>query len=67
MSTKQRLTDEQEQMRLDGLRMLARIIARHVLAHPERYGDGSMAERQVPADNGREVSGGEPARKDGAA
>ena len=25
-------------MRLDGLRILASIIARHALAHPERYG-----------------------------
>lgn len=60
MKTTQQLTDEQEATRLDGLRALARIIARHALAHPGRYGNGEATER--PA-------GGEApaARKDGAA
>ena len=37
MSTERQLSDEQEAQRLEGLRRLARIIARHALAHPERY------------------------------
>ncbi len=35
MKTRQ-LTEEQERTRLEGLRVLARIIARHALAHPGR-------------------------------
>jgi len=34
---KRRLTEEQESQRMDGLRILARIIARHYVAHPELY------------------------------
>ena len=34
---KQRLTKSQERRRMEGLRMLARIIARHYLANPLRY------------------------------
>ena len=44
MSKKRRLTEDQERQRMDGLRILARIIARHYLAHPELYpipGDGT--------------------------
>ena len=37
MSKKRRLTEDQERQRTEGLRILARIIARHYLAHPERY------------------------------
>ena len=37
MSKKRRLTEDQEHQRLEGLRILARIIARHYLAHPELY------------------------------
>ncbi|MYC37270.1 MAG: hypothetical protein F4X66_10225 [Chloroflexi bacterium] len=37
MSKKRRLTEDQERQRMDGLRILARIIARHYLAHPELY------------------------------
>ncbi len=33
------MDDERERMRLDGLRRLARIIARHALAHPHLYMD----------------------------
>ena len=47
MSRKGKLTRTQERRRIEGLRILARIIARHYLAHPELYpqpvdtGDGS--------------------------
>ena len=34
---KRRLTRTQERRRIEGLRILARIIARHYLAHPELY------------------------------
>ncbi|MDE2938032.1 MAG: hypothetical protein OXR67_03815 [Chloroflexota bacterium] len=37
MNKKRRLTEDQERQRMDGLRILARIIARHYLAHPELY------------------------------
>ena len=37
MSNKRRLTRTQERRRIEGLRTLARIIARHYLAHPELY------------------------------
>ena len=37
MNKQQRLTKNQERRRIEGLRILARIIARHYLAHPELY------------------------------
>ena len=37
MSRKKRLTPDQDRSRVEGLRVLARIIARHYLAHPELY------------------------------
>ena len=37
MKKKRRLTGEQEDGRIQGLRLLARIIARHYLEHPELY------------------------------
>ncbi len=37
MSTNPKLTQEQEEIRLSGLRILARIIARHYLSNPELY------------------------------
>ncbi len=46
---------------MDGLRTLARIIARHYLANPHLYGNGSS-----PA-GGRQTGGGESARREGAA
>ena len=41
MRRKRRLTDKQERQRIEGLRMLARIIARHYLANPHLYRNGS--------------------------
>lgn len=45
---KRRLTAKQERQRIDGLRILARIIARHYLSNPHLYhkdaaGDESQA------------------------
>lgn len=46
MKRKRKLTPRQERQRIDGLRILARIIARHYLDNPHLYhkdagGDGS--------------------------
>ena len=55
-----KLTKTQERRRIEGLRILARIIARHYLAHPELYpepredGDGTE-----PSVNGHAVDSGE--------
>ena len=61
VSSKGRLTKTQERRRIEGLRMLARIIARHYLANPHLYRNGS-----APA-NGRLTDGDEPGRREGAA
>ena len=46
--SKRKLTDRQERRRIEGLRILARIVARHYLANPHLYpngaaGDGSQS------------------------
>ena len=48
---KRGLTAKQERRRMEGLRILARIIARHYLANPHLYrngadGDGSQSARK---------------------
>ena len=54
MSRKKRLTPDQDRQRIEGLRVLARIIARHYLAHPELYPAPSGAEGTVaPAGDDR--------------
>ena len=58
---KRRLTDTQEQRRIEGLRILARIIARHYLANPHLYRNGA-----TPA-NGQPTDGGQAPGKEGAA
>ncbi len=60
MNTDRQLSDDQEALRLEGLRTLARIIARHALAHPDRYGSGKGEAPGAPASDER-------GRKDGAA
>ena len=59
--SKRKLTDRQERRRIEGLRVLARIIARHYLANPHLYPNGS-----APAD-GPTTADGEAASKEGAA
>ena len=55
---KQELTKEQERRRLKGLRILARIIVRHRLAHPELYANGvSSVNGASPAAGGGVVDG----------
>ena len=58
---KQRLTKNQERRRIEGLRVLARIIARHYLANPHLYRNGS-----AHAD-GQTTDGDGAARKEGGA
>ena len=60
-SKKRRLTPEQEQKRLEGLRILARIIVRHYLANPGVYVNGPSPTNGLPADEE------EGASKEGAA
>ena len=67
MSTERRLSDEQERLRLDGLRALARIIARHVLAHPDLYLEAPGAEQQAPPIRARTDANPDPTQKDGEA
>ena len=57
---KQRLTKNQERRRIEGLRTLARIIARHHLANPHLYRNGS-----APADGGTADGGGAVRNEDG--
>ncbi len=67
MSTRQRLSDEQERMRLEGLRVLARIIVQHYHAHPEKYAGRAAQEPEDTPVNGRPTAEGERAREDDAA
>ena len=56
-----KLTKNQERRRIEGLRILARIIARHYLANPHLYPNGS-----TPAD-GQPTDGRETGRKEDGA
>ena len=48
------LTAAQAERRLAGLRILARIIARHYMQHPERYADRADASGAAPqSEDGR--------------
>ena len=52
------LTAAQAERRLAGLRILARIIARHYIQHPERYADQADASGAAPqSEDGREDAG----------
>ena len=57
MNKKRGLTRSQERTRIEGLRLLARSIARHYLEHPELY-PGPGADRVVPAVKGAMPAGG---------
>ena len=59
--SKRKLTDRQERRRIEGLRILARIIARHYLSNPHLYRNGT-----TPA-NGQPTDGGQAPGKEGAA
>ena len=60
MSRKRKLTRNQERQRIEGLRILARIIARHYLEHPELY------PHPVDAAEGRAEGGGKATGREGA-
>lgn len=52
------LTEAQAERRLEGLRILARIIARHYIQHPERYVDrGDAAGAARKSEDGRKDAG----------
>ena len=59
--SKRKLTDRQERRRIEGLRILARIIARHYLSNPHLYRNGA-----TPA-NGQPTDGREAVREEGGA
>lgn len=54
-------------MRLEGLRILARIIVQHYHAHPEKYPGRAAQEPETRSVNGRPTVEGERPRKDDAA
>ena len=67
VSRKRNLTPKQERRRIEGLRILARIIARHYLANPHLYPSGAGGDGPAPTVNGRTTADGETPRKEGAA
>ena len=48
--SKRKLTDRQERRRIEGLRILARIIARHYLSNPHLYRNGAAGDGPQSAD-----------------
>ena len=72
MNKKRRLTGEQEDGRIQGLRLLARIIARHYLEHPDLYpaprghidGGADGVGRADATETARSRTGGDAARKE---
>ena len=52
---------------MEGLRMLARIIARHYLANPDLYRNGAGGEGSLASDCDGMTADGDEARKEGAA
>ena len=67
MSREGGLTPEQERMRLEGLRILARAIARRHLVSPEVDAGGSPGDAETPPANDGQTADGNPGRKDSAA
>ena len=64
MNKQQRLTRSQERGRIEGLRILARIIARHYLAHPELYPSPTVDGPSSPA-HGQNAEDGPSAGMEG--
>ena len=67
MDTQRSMDEDREGMRLDGLRRLARIIARHALAHPHLYPDQRDGDPAAAPAVGGSATATEPAGKDDAA
>lgn len=61
------LSDEEERVRVEGLRILARLIARHALAHTELSEGGRGDEGPEPPASDEGATGGPPERTDDAA
>ena len=64
LSRKGKLTRTQERRRIEGLRILARIIARHYLAHPELYPSPGV-DGEAPSVNGHDPVDSADSGKDG--
>ena len=64
MSKKQGLTRSQERRRIEGLRILARIIARHYLAHPELYPEPKGPDGTSSSMNRWDLGDGKAAGRD---
>ena len=67
MDTQGRMDEERERIRLDGLRVLARIIARHALAHPHLYAGHRDGDPATGSEAGSGATATKPAGEDGAA
>ena len=67
MDAQGRMDDERERIRLDGLRVLARIIARHALAHPHLYARHRDGDPVAGRETGSGATATKPAGEDGAA
>ena len=67
VETQGRMAEEQERMRLDGLRRLARIIARHALSHPHLYVGHRDGDPVAGSETGSGATATKPAGEDGAA
>ena len=52
---------------MEGLRALARIIARHYLANPHLYRNGAGEEGSLAFEHGGATADGDATRKEGAA
>ena len=63
MSKRRGLAGSQERRRIEGLRILARIIARHYLSHPELY--PGPVDGPAPSGDGHIAGDGEAGSEDG--
>ena len=66
-SQKRPLADGDEQTQPEGLRILARIIARHASDHPELYAEAVVKEGDTQARNSHDTADGASIREDAAA
>ncbi|MCY3504975.1 MAG: hypothetical protein OXI51_05150 [Chloroflexota bacterium] len=57
MSTERRQTDHHEELRIEGLRALARVIVRHALANPDREPDPPEESAGAPVRKAAEPGG----------
>ena len=67
MKTQRALSDEQERVRVEGLHILARIIARHTLAEHGHSEGGRREEGPEPPPGDKGATGEPPEQTDDAA